>query len=184
MQTFTKGIAIMGLLSLIGCAPSPQDYQDQTPKFDFKEYFTGPVKAHGQVENWHDKVSQRFDVTLTGTWQGDQGQLEEFFNYYDGRTQHRVWKLTKIDAAHYEATADDIVGVAKGEQSGNAIEWQYTMRVPNKEGTSTTDVFFHDWMFLMNDGALINRAYLSKFGISVGETAIMMQKQDASAPNE
>ena len=36
---------------------------------------------------------------------------------------------------------------------------------------------FDDWMWVMNDGVLINRSYLKKFGITVSELTIFMQKQ-------
>jgi len=44
-------------------------------------------------------------------------------------------------------------------------------------GNSTYRITFDDWMFLMNDDILINRSYLKKFGITVGELSIFMQKQ-------
>ena len=36
---------------------------------------------------------------------------------------------------------------------------------------------FDDWMWQMNDGVLINRSYLKKFGFTVSELTIFMKKQ-------
>ena len=45
-------------------------------------------------------------------------------------------------------------------------------------GDKTYKITFDDWMFQMNDGVLINRSYLKKFGFTVGELTLFMQKQD------
>ena len=35
---------------------------------------------------------------------------------------------------------------------------------------------FDDWMFLQEDGVVLNRAYASKFGIGLGEIFMSVQK--------
>ena len=45
------------------------------------------------------------------------------------------------------------------------------------EGGSTYRLKFDDWMWLMNDGVLMNRSYMKKFGITVGEITIFMKKK-------
>lgn len=150
-------------------------YQGMKPEMDIQTYFSGPIKAWGIVQDWRGRVVSRFDVTMVGSWQGDNGTLEEEFTYYDGSTQQRVWKITKLEDGRYEGTAGDIIGTAKGQGSGNAVNWHYQMDVP--VGDSTYRLKFDDWMWLMNDGVLINRSYLKKFGITVAELTIFMQKQ-------
>jgi hypothetical protein len=145
------------------------------PAFDLKAYFNGPIKAWGIVQDWRGKVVSRFDVTMVGTWEGDKGTLEEDFNYYDGSTQRRIWKIKRINDTNYEGTAGDIIGKATGEISGNAVNWAYEMDVP--VGDSSYRLKFDDWMWQMNDGVLINRSYLKKFGITVAELTLFMQKQ-------
>jgi hypothetical protein len=44
-------------------------------------------------------------------------------------------------------------------------------------GDATYCITFDDWMWQMNDGVLINRSYLKKFGITVAELSLFMQKQ-------
>ena len=164
------------LMALSGCAGHKvQTYHDQNPKLDLKEYFSGPIKAWGLVQDRSGKVLQRFDVTMVGSWEGNTGTLQENFKYYDGRTQERIWTIKKIADNSYEGTAGDIIGKAEGNVAGNAMRWAYQMELEVKG--STYRIQFDDWMFNMNDGVLINRSYLKKFGITMAELTLFMQKQ-------
>ena len=74
----------------------------------------------------------------------------------------------------YTGTADDVVGTASGGASGPAFNWRYTLRVPVKERVWEID--FDDWMFLVDDRTLLNRAVMSKFGVRVGELLLSFTK--------
>lgn len=169
----------MGLLTFLsGCAGQTVDqYKGTTPALDLQTYFTGPIKAWGLVQDHTGKVTRRFDVDMTGSWQGDTGTLTEHFAYYDGKTQKRIWTIKKLDNGKYVGTADDILGQADGQVQGSAMRWAYQMDLP--VGDKTFRITFDDWMYLMNDGVLINRSYLKKFGFTVAELTLFMQKQEA-----
>lgn len=173
-----KGVILMGLLMFLsGCSgPTLDHYKDTAPPLSLKEYFTGPIKAWGLVQDRKGHVTRRFDVEMVGTWDGDVGTLDEDFHYYDGKTQKRIWSLKKIADGQYEGSADDIIGTASGKVEGNAMQWAYQMDL-TVDG-NTFRITFDDWMFLMNDGVLINRSYLKKFGFTVAELTLFMQKQD------
>lgn len=173
-----KILTIMGVCMFLTSCSSKQieSYEGTTPEVDIKEYFNGPIKAWGIVQDWKGKVTRKFDVDMVGSWEGDEGTLEEDFQYYDGDTQQRTWKITKTADDKYIGTAGDIIGEAKGTQKGSAVNWHYVMELP-VDGT-TYKIKFDDWMWLMNDGVLINRSYLKKFGITVAELTIFMQKQE------
>ncbi|NDH30917.1 MAG: DUF3833 family protein, partial [Betaproteobacteria bacterium] len=70
--------------------------------------------------------------------------------------------------------AEDVVGEAIGEASGNALRWRYTLALP-VDGR-VWHVQFDDWMFLINDQVMINRAKMSKFGIELGEVTLSFVK--------
>ncbi len=150
-------------------------YNETTPKADLQAYFTGPIKAWGIVQDWRRRVISRFDVNMHGSWQGNVGTLKEDFTYYTGNTQARVWTITQLPDGSYEGTASDIIDKAMGASKGSAIQWAYRMDL-DVDG-STYRVSFDDWMWQMNDGVLINRSYLKKFGITVAELSLFMQKQ-------
>lgn len=171
-------LTIMGVcMFLANCSGKKIDfYEGSSPKVDIKEYFNGPIKAWGIVQDWKGNVTRKFDVEMVGTWNGDEGVLEEEFKYYDGETQKRTWKIKKLSDSEYQGTAGDILDIATGTQKGNAVNWHYVMDLP-VDGT-TYRIKFDDWMWLMNDGVLINRSYMKKFGITVAELTIFMQKQD------
>ena len=169
---------IAGALMLLSACSSPQtldDYAEMQPHVDLKTYFNGPIKAWGLIQEPSGKVISRFDVMMHGSWQGDVGTLKENFTYYDGTKQERVWTITKMPDGTYQGKAADIIDKASGETKGNAVRWAYEMNVPVKG-----DVYrikFDDWMWLMNDGVVINRSYLKKFGFTVAELTLFMQKQ-------
>lgn len=167
------GLATPLLLS--GCAgPTPADYASQSPKLDLKQYFNGKLLAHGIVTDRSGQVTQRFTVQMTGSWQGDIGTLDERFSYSDGRQETRVWTLTRGADGRYTGRAADVVGEAQGQAAGNALNWRYTLRVP-VDGRSW-DIEFDDWMFLVDEHVMLNRAVMSKFGIRLGEVLLSFQR--------
>ena len=151
-------------------------YVDQTPRFQLEEYFNGRIKAWGIIQDRSGNIITRFDVEMEGKWDGNKGVLDEVFTYYGtGEVQNRIWEITKIDDNHYEGKAGDIIGKAKGTAYGNAIRWNYEMDVPVDD--TSYRMTFDDWIWAMNDGVVINRSYLKKFGITFAELTIFMQKQ-------
>lgn len=150
-------------------------YKDTKPEVDIKTYFNGPIKAWGIVQDWRGRVVSRFDINMVGKWEGNTGTLTEKFSYYDGKKQQRVWTIHKLADGSYEGTAADILDKATGNVLGNAARWNYVMDLP--VDNTTYRITFDDWMWQMNDGVLINRSYLKKFGITVSELTIFMQKQ-------
>lgn len=171
-----KALILFSALIIGGCGMKPDTYTNLEPKLDFKEYFTGPIKAWGLVQDHTGNVVRRFDVDMVGTWEDNKGTLEEYFTYYDGEKQKRVWYLTKLEDGRVEGRADDILGTATGNEYGTAVQFKYQMNLP--VGDRTFKLTFDDWMFQMNDGVIINRSYIKKFGITVAELTLFLQKQD------
>lgn len=170
--------AAVALTGLAGCAsPTPADYASQSPKLDLREYLNGPLLAHGIVTDRSGQVLQRFTARITGTWIGDTGTLDERFTYADGRQETRVWTLKRSADGRYTGTAADVVGQAQGQAAGNALNWRYTLKVP-VDGR-TWELQFDDWMFLVDERVMLNRAVMSKFGIRVGEVLLSFQKLPA-----
>lgn len=168
---------IMGaVIVLSGCSKDRlQYYEGDLPNFDIKTFFTGEIKAWGIIQDWRGRVVTRFDADMVGTWDGDVGTLKEKFEYYDGRTQRRTWVIKKNSDGTYTGTADDIIDSATGLQQGSAMNWSYRMDVPVDGGSYR--LTFDDWMWQMNDGIVVNRSYMKKFGITVAELTLFMQKQ-------
>jgi hypothetical protein len=168
----------LGLLLLAGCAgPKLEEYRDEKPALDLAVYFNGNLDAWGIARNRSGKVVKRFQVEMTGKWQGDSGTLEENFVYADGSSSRRVWNIRKVDANHYRGTAADVVGEALGEASGNALRWRYVLSLP-VDG-KTYDVDFDDWMYLVNHEVMLNRSTMSKYGVGLGEVIVSFRKRNS-----
>ena len=166
---------LAGSAVLAGCAsPQVSDYAQQRPKLELDRYFNGHIRAHGIFQKRGGEVVRRFIVVMDCHWEDNQGVLDEAFSYSDGSTQRRVWRLTKHADGRYTGRADDVVGEAEGQESGNAFRWNYTLRLPvdGKE----YDVQFDDWMFLVDERVMLNRATMSKFGITLGEVLLSFTK--------
>ncbi|MCY4154747.1 MAG: DUF3833 domain-containing protein [Gammaproteobacteria bacterium] len=169
----------MSILTFLGACSAGingDNYLDMQPTFKLEDYFNGPIKVWGIVQDRSGNVVNRFDADMVGRWEGDEGVLDEVFTYYDsGKIQRRKWEITKIDELHYQGKAGDIIGIAAGTAHGNAIYWTYEMDVPVRD--TSYRLKFDDWMWAMNDGVVVNRSYMKKFGIRVAELTIFMQKQ-------
>ena len=170
----TLTLAAAAVLAGCATAPTPADYADQQPRLDLKTYFNGPLVAHGMFTDRSGKVIKRFVVQLTGSWQGNQGTLDERFTYSDGTKQQRIWHLTDEGGGRYTGRAADIVGVAQGVAAGNALNWHYTLRQP--VGDKTYDVQMDDWMILIDEHVMLNRTAMSKFGFHLGDVTLAFNK--------
>jgi hypothetical protein len=113
---------------------------------------------------------------LIGKQEGDTFMLTEHFAYSDGEKGERIWRITADGPDRYIGRAADIVGVAHGHEVGQALNWHYTLKLPYNG--STIDVKFDDWMFRLSEKTMMNRAYVSKFGVRVGEVTIFFSKTD------
>ena len=163
-------------LALAGCAsaPVPQDYAAETPRLDQRTNFNGPLTAHGVFTDRSGKVVRRFVVQLRGTWNGNSGVLEEDFKYSDGKVERRVWRIEDLGSGRYRGRADDVVGEAIGQAAGNALNWRYTLALP-VDGR-VFEVQFDDWMYLMDERVMLNKAVMSKFGVTLGEVTLAFYK--------
>lgn len=168
-------IAVAIGLTLGACAsPTPTDYAIEKPVLDLQRYFNGDITAHGIFTNRQGLVVRRFTVLIKCQWTGDEGVLDEAFTYSDGKTERRVWRLKKLPGGKYTGTASDVVGVAQGQASGNAFQWAYTLKLPVDD--KTYEVQFDDWMYLIDERVMLNKAVMSKFGIRLGEVTLSFQK--------
>ena len=167
-------------LGLAGCAgPQVSDYAAEKPVLDLRQYFNGTIDAYGLFTDRSGRVVKRFTVVMTCSWQGPPGQevgvLDEEFTYADGTRDRRVWTLTRQSDGRYKGTAGDVLGQAEGEVNGNAFRWGYTLKLP-VDGR-IIEVQFDDWMYLMNDKVMLNKAVMSKFGFRLGEVTLSFVKR-------
>ena len=163
-------------LLLSGCAAQQiETYAQDKPLLDLAQYFNGTLDAYGVFTDRSGTVVKRFTVVMVCTWNGDDGVLDEDFRYSDGSTQKRIWRLRKLGDGRFSGRADDVVGEARGETRGNTFHWTYTLNLP-VDGR-VFEVQFDDWMYLMTDKVMLNKAAMSKFGVRLGEVTLSFVKR-------
>lgn len=169
--------AILSIALFTGCAGpvEPSYYANEKPTLDLQQYFNGTLDAWGMFQDRSGKVVKRFTVVMRCSWNGDTGTLDEDFTYSDGSKQKRVWTLRKVGANRFVGTAPDVVGEAIGTTAGNTLHWKYVLALP-VDG-KVYNVQLDDWMYLMSDQVMLNRAAMSKFGFSLGEITLSFNKR-------
>jgi hypothetical protein len=168
--------ALAATWTLGGCAsPTIESYANEKPALDLRSYFNGVLDAYGVFTDRSGAVVKRFTVVMRCSWQGEEGVLDEEFLYSDGTTQKRVWRLTHLGDGRYNGTAGDVVGTAQGQSRGNAFHWNYTMALP--VDNKVYEVQFDDWMYLMTDRVMLNKATMRKFGVTLGEVTLSFTKR-------
>lgn len=170
-------LLIMLMLLLAGCSARIDDYRGRQPALDLRQFLDGRLTAWGQFQDRSGKVVKRFTVTMNGSWQGDEGRLDEAFVYDDGSRQTRTWHITALSDGRYVGRAADVVGEAQGESAGPALRWRYTLALP-VEG-KIYHVQMDDWMYLHDRNTMINRTVMSKFGVRLGEITLFFRKEGA-----
>lgn len=175
-------LAALAVLFLVSCTGKPS-FDDPTlsdRKLDLEEFFDGELIAYGQFQDVFGTVRRSFTVTINGTWDGEQLQLIEDFVYEDGSVEQRVWTLQKTGPDSWTGTAPGVIGIATGQEQDNRFNWRYDidLPIPSADGTvETMRVSFDDWMWLLSEDRLFNRAYIKRYGIDIGEVAISFEKQ-------
>ncbi len=165
----------------MGCSSDVTDYRNTSPKLDIKTYFSGKFVGWGIINKYDNKVTRRFCVEIIGTWQGNSGLLDETFYFLDGEVSKRVWQLNLEANGKYSGQADDVIGIAKGQQVGMAFNWQYELDV-----TIDNDVIrfsMDDWMYKLDDDRVMNKTAMNKYGIAVADITLFFDKSIQQCSN-
>lgn len=172
----TRWIAALALLALAACGrPSLDDFTEAGPELELEEFLNGKLRAHGIFQDRFGTVRRSFVADVTGVWDGETLKLTEDFVYEDGSTERRVWVLEKTGEETWRGTAEGVVGEATGEERGNAFNWRYTIDLDTPDGTLRAN--FDDWLWQLDDRVMLNRAYVSKWGVRIGELIISFQRE-------
>ncbi|MCG7521156.1 DUF3833 domain-containing protein [Ruegeria sp. Ofav3-42] len=171
-------LAILALLAAKGRflsfrSQSPSDYASTGPAFRMKENLNGEILSEGLIYGPNGKVTNSFVARMVGEWDGNKGTLAEYFTYSNGKQMTRKWYLTLGTGNTFTAMADDIVGEGQGMISGSTVKLSYRIILPKDAGGHTLDVT--DWMYLTENGVIMNRSEMRKFGIKVAELVATMR---------
>ncbi|HMS96339.1 MAG TPA: DUF3833 family protein [Tabrizicola sp.] len=159
-------------------AQQPSDYASG-PTFDLTRHLNGPMTCEGVIFGPTGRVTSRFVADMTGTWDGTTGTLAEVFRYDSGTVQNRAWKLALGEGGRIIATAADVVGKGTGRVAGSGALLRYRIRLAPEAGGNVLDVT--DWMYLLDNGTIMNRSQFRKFGIKVAELVATMRPVEIQA---
>ncbi|MEO1703966.1 MAG: DUF3833 domain-containing protein [Pseudomonadota bacterium] len=157
-------------------AQQPSDYATAGPQFDIRQHLQGPILCEGVIYGPTGRVTSRFVADFDAHWEGNTGIMKETFRYDTGRVQDREWRLTLGNDGTIKADADDLVGTGNGRQEGNAVQLNYNIKLPDESGGHVLNTT--DWMYLVENGTIMNRSQFRKFGIKVAELVATMRPKE------
>lgn len=167
------GLVLIGRTKIGFAAQDPEHYADSGPAFDLTTHLNGPILCEGVIYGPLGRVASRFVARMQGNWSGTSGTLDEHFTYSTGNTQSRQWRLVLGENGHFTATADDVIGTAEGIVSGASVRMTYRIRLTEEAGGHVLSVT--DWLYLTENGTIINRSQMRKFGFKVAELVATMR---------
>jgi hypothetical protein len=159
-------------------AQTPGDYAGNGPVFDIRKHLNGPILCEGVIYGPTGRVASRFVADFEARWDGNAGTMVEEFRYDSGATQSRRWTFRLGNDGSIAADAPDLVGTGHGMQRGSGVHLRYRIRLPEDSGGHVLDAI--DWMYLMENGAIMNRSQFRKFGIPVAELVATMRPKEAA----
>ena len=171
-------IALVGVVALGGCSRmQPKDFDQRAPQLVFESFFNGKSRGSGIFFDRSDNYSLGLEVELDGVWDENAQtlRLNENLKYSDGKHKQRTFTIKKLDQHHYIGRAEGFDGDIAIEVYGNALRWRYVL-IEEVEG-SVWHLDGDDWMFLQPDGTIINRAWITKFGLAVGEVILSLRRE-------
>lgn len=180
---FTIGVAAAATIGWLWSrrfdflAQAPEDYANG-PEFDIRTVLNGPLLCDGIIYGPTGRVASRFTAKFDAEWDGNSGVMREHFKYDSGSEQRREWRLSVDTNGRIVADADDLVGSGHGRQTGSGVQLNYRIKLPEGGGGHELDVV--DWMYLLENGTIMNRSQFRKFGFKVGELVATMRPDEAS----
>lgn len=168
-------LSLSFLISACGGTPNLADFSEAKPELELQEFLSGKLTAQGIFQDRFGDVRRTFVVDIDGVWDGEVLTLTEDFVYEDGSEEQRIWRLTQTGPETWEGSAEGVIGVAKGEENGNAFNFVYTIDLKTPDGELRAT--FDDWLWQIDDQVMINRAYVSKFGVEIGQLSIFFRRE-------
>lgn len=154
-----------------------EDFAQNRPDLVLEQFFAGPIRGWGIVQDRFGRLQRQFHVEAQGQWDpADQTlRLTEVWTFDDGQVDRLEWRIRKTGADRYRGEEARLIGEAIGEQAGSAFRWRYTRRVPMPDG-SESRLDFDDWFWLQQGEVLVSRATVGRFGIEFASISLFYQK--------
>ncbi len=165
------------LLSVVlsACATKPSAPDVPLDTFVLYEDLIGKTIGTGNFSAI-DGTSRDFVAYMDGSWDGKVLTLVEDFEYADGVKERKTWVFTLLPNGEFSGVREDVVGTARGYQDGDVFRLEYTMAIPNDDGTPGRKVSFKDVLSKRADGVIQNDAVVGMWGVRVGSVNLTIEK--------
>ena len=156
---------------LFGCGEALPvgGFRATAPAIDPIQFFTGHVVSWGVLENRSGEPTRIVQTDCVG--ETDDGALRMVQRLTVGQDAPatRTWRMRRAGPGRYEATANDMVGMAVGEAAGRAFHWTWVLATT--PGNPLKNVAMEQWWYLLDDGSMLNRTTIRKFGVILAEVS-------------
>jgi hypothetical protein len=137
------------------------------PAFDPITFWTGHTASWGVIENRDGAPTTIITTSTDATAEGVNGLHMVQHVTTGGHDTVRDWYMRRLGDGHFEATANDVVGAARGSSSGRTFHWTWILAT--NPGNCLFNVSMEQWMYLADNGTLMNRTVITKFGVRLAE---------------
>lgn len=154
--------------------------RNETAPFDLLTWLEGHTTGRGAFEDRHGRLRRSFTLEAIGQSRGNTLTLDETFHFDDGEEQRRRWILTRGAHGSFTGTCNDAVGAAEGRFINGAAYLASALRL--KVGRRQVALRFDDAFYPAGPGEVLNRSYVSKWGLRIGQVLILFRKKDQRSP--
>ncbi|MBA4782959.1 MAG: DUF3833 family protein [Rhizobiales bacterium] len=148
----------------------PQPSADLQKKFTLEGFFAGETVARGTIFSKIAGASRSFQVTTSGTWDGNALTLVETYRYAAGDQEQRIWRFRKTGEGTYLAENNESLEPVNVGINGRVASLKYR-KMLSRPGKDPVKVTFDEVWTLRKDGVLESRTELKKV-LRVGREAI------------
>lgn len=172
--------ALTLVLALGGCGSRDiAAFSGGQPSMSPADWMVGTVDGYGLVIDRFGTVKSQFHAHEVGTWDAAARSvtLVERITYLQGSGDaptDRTWRFVETAPGRWTGTAEDVIGTAVGEQSGNA--WHLTFRQELPVSGHQVEVAVDDWRWREADGVAVDSSTISKLGVTLATAQIAFVK--------
>ena len=130
-------------------------------------FWSGRTASWGVIENRDGAPTAIVTTTTDATADGPEGLHMVQHVMTGGKDTVRDWHLRRLGDGQFEATANDMAGTARGQASGRTFHWTWSLAT--KPGNGVFNVEMEQWMYLADNGTLMNRTIITKLGVRLAE---------------
>lgn len=135
-----------------------------------ENFFSGPIRAEGSFVNAWSRSRRGIVIDMVPAWDGKVLSLDERFVYSDGEKDHKVWRLEKTGPGTYAGTREDMLGTGRVWTEGRAVRLNYVLMLMGM------GFDFNETMTLRDDGSVLGRATIKKWGILIGRVELVIRR--------